>query len=181
MFNGASPQAIQAALQIASSLTGMGGFKAVSDLIQGILNGDPEIQDLRAGTQEALAGSTEATVSKKTIDLFNWNIKNNYMENGSITVKGDYEYQVGTRLYMQTSDMEYYIENVAHSFIYNEAWTTTLQVTRGLPYGTRFNAPWNEWETITPEDLETITGISQATMNKGTPIVTGKQIGRAHV
>ena len=70
---------------------------------------------------------------------------------------------------MQTSDMEYYIENVAHAFIYNEAWTTTLQVTRGLPYGTRFNAPWNEWETITPEDLETITGISQATMNTAAP------------
>ena len=169
MFNGASPQAIQAALQIAASLTGMGGFKTAADVIQGILNDDPEIRDLMAGTQEALAGSTEATVSKKTIDLFNWNIKNNYMENGSITVKGDYEYQVGTRLYMQTSDMEYYIENVAHSFIYNEAWTTTLQVTRGLPYGTRFNAPWNEWETITPEDLETITGISQATMNTAAP------------
>ena len=92
MFNGASPQAIQAALQVASSLTGMGGFKTASDLIQGILNDDPEIQDLRAGTQEALAGSTEATVSKKTIDLFNWNIKNNYMENGSITVKGDHEF-----------------------------------------------------------------------------------------
>ena len=38
------------------------------------------------------------TISKKTIDLFNWNILNNQFENGSVVLKGDPSIKVGTRL-----------------------------------------------------------------------------------
>lgn len=98
------------------------------------------------------------TISKKTIDLFNWNILNNQFENGSIVLKGDPSIKVGTRLLISYSEMEYYIENVSHSFKYNEEYTTTVQVTRGYPLGQRFNPPWNCYSRIYPEDLNIIGG-----------------------
>ena len=98
------------------------------------------------------------TISQKTIDLFNWNILNNQFENGSIILKGDPNIKVGTRLFMNYSEMEYYIENVSHSFKYNDEYTTTVQVTRGYPIGKRFNPPWNSYSRIYPEDLNVIGG-----------------------
>lgn len=98
------------------------------------------------------------TISKKTIDLFNWNILNNQFENGSIVLKGDPGIKVGTRLLINYSQMEYYIENVSHSFKYNEEYTTTVQVTRGYPLGQRFKPPWNCYSRIYPEDLNIIGG-----------------------
>lgn len=102
-------------------------------------------------------------VSQKTVDLFNWNIKNNIMENGNFTLRGDHRYKVGCRLYVEETDMEYYIENVAHNFVYSEGWKTTLEVTRGLKFGTRFTKPWNQWRLIEPEDLFEITGVDPST------------------
>ena len=107
---------------------------------------------------DAANASDGLGVSQKTIDLFNWNIKNGQMENGSLTLKGDYSYQVGCRLLIKSTDMEYYIEHVSHSFTYSEGWSTNLQVTRGLKNGTRFSKPWNQWKLITPEDMLEITG-----------------------
>ena len=98
------------------------------------------------------------TISKKTIDLFNWNILNNQFENGSVVLKGDPSIKVGTRLLINYSQMEYYIENVSHSFKYNEEYTTTVQVTRGYPLGQRFKPPWNCYSRIYPEDLNIIGG-----------------------
>ena len=107
----------------------------------------------------ALANSNSGLgVSQKTVDLFNWNIKNNKMENGSLILRGDCKYKVGCRLHVPETDMEYYIENVAHNFVYSEGWKTTLEVTRGLKFGTRFTKPWNQWRLIEPEDLFEITG-----------------------
>lgn len=123
------------------------------------------VGDMTKAKQEEANRFDTINVSDKTIDLFNWNIMNNMMENGTIKLKGR-QYQVGTRLYIKETDMEYYIEKVSHSFIYNENWTTTIEVTRGFPLGKRFEKPWNEWEIITAEDLERVTGISQAFMNK---------------
>lgn len=97
-------------------------------------------------------------ISKKTIDLFNWNILNNQFENGSVVLKGDPNIKVGTRLLISYSEMEYYIENVSHSFKYNEEYTTTVQVTRGYPLGQRFKPPWNCYSRIYPEDLNIIGG-----------------------
>lgn len=111
----------------------------------------------------ASGGQSSTDVSQKTVDLFNWNIKNNKMENGNITVKGHVNYKVGTRLYMASSGIEYYIENVSHSFMYNENWKTTLGVTRGINPNERFTKPWNQWTVMTAEDVAEITGITQET------------------
>lgn len=108
---------------------------------------------------KAFGGTYNSGVSQKTIDLFNWNIKNNVFENGSIMVRGDSKYKVGTRLYIESLNMEYYIENVTHSFIYGEEWTTTLELTRGIYPQERFTSPWNEWEMMLPEDVAEMAGI----------------------
>ena len=114
--------------------------------------------------EQALADYEEqknsSFVSQKTINLFNWNILNNQMENGSITVIGDVDYKIGTRLLITSTDMEYYIENVSHSFRYNESWTTNLEVTRGLKKGTRFDPPWDSYAVMTADDVFNIMGIS---------------------
>lgn len=123
---------------------------------------DKAVEVLKEQEQEKIdeANASEGLgVSQKTIDLFNWNIKNSRMENGSFTLRGDYRYQVGCRLYRKSTDMEYYIENVNHSFVYSEGWNTTVQVTRGLKNGTRFTSPWNQWKLITPEDMFEIMGV----------------------
>ncbi|NLY08536.1 MAG: M23 family metallopeptidase [Tissierellia bacterium] len=113
-----------------------------------------------AGERQINAGAgDDGDVSQKTIDLFNWNIKNNAMENGSILLKGDVKYKIGTRLYIKSEDMEYYIENVSHTFIYNEDWKTTVEVTRGIKPSKRFTKPWNQWAKLTALDMEEIMGI----------------------
>lgn len=109
---------------------------------------------------EELQSVADSVVSKKTINLFNWNILNNQMENGSIILLGDVDYKIGTKLYVKETDMEYYIENVTQSFTYNESWTTTLQLTRGFKKGKRFDPPWNAYEVMTEADLLDISGIS---------------------
>lgn len=99
------------------------------------------------------------SISSKTIDLFNWNIKNPDMENGSISLYGDEKYKVGTRLIIKHSGMEYYVEHVKHNFVYNENWTTEVEVTRGLLPEERFTAPWGEYKPFTPNDYLEITGM----------------------
>lgn len=116
-------------------------------------------------------------VSKKAIDLFNWNIKNNVMENGTVTVRGNALYQIGTRLLMPSSQIEYYIENVSHHFIWSEGWTTDLAVTRGLPYGERFTKPWNEYELITNDDIFEISGIEPTMQQMPTDMGYGSSGG----
>ncbi len=107
----------------------------------------------------------DSQVSQKTIDLFNWNIKNSMMENGSFIVRGDTTYKVGCRLLIESSNMEYYIENVSHNFVYSEGWKTTLQVTRGFEFGKRFTNPWNQWTMISVEDMSEISGIDYSSMD----------------
>lgn len=117
------------------------------------IDGANAISNFRGGS------SSFNQVSQKTIDLFNWNIKNADMESGLVTVKGHVKYKVGERLFMKSTAMEYYIENVGHQFIYNENWTTNLEVTRGLLPQDRFTSPWNEWAIFTENDVAEIMGI----------------------
>ena len=120
-----------------------------------------EEQDKAAKEEaEELKGMADSVVSKKTINLFNWNILNNQMENGSIVLLGDVDYKIGTKLYIKETDMEYYIENVTQTFTYNESWTTTLQLTRGFKKGKRFDPPWNAYEVMTENDLLNISGMN---------------------
>lgn len=122
-----------------------------------------KVKETEDQIEEAKQLDTTA-VSQKTIDLFNWNIKNPMMENGTIVLRGDHRYQVGCRLYRESTKMEYYIENVNHNFVYGEGWKTTVEVTRGLVYGTRFLKPWNQWSMITMDDMLEITGMDRAAM-----------------
>ncbi len=121
---------------------------------------EEEKEEVLQEEAEELKGIEDSIISKKTINLFNWNILNNQMENGSIILLGDVDYKIGTKLYIKETDMEYYIENVTQSFIYNESWTTTLQLTRGFKKGKRFDPPWNAYEVMTEADLQNISGMN---------------------
>lgn len=124
---------------------------------------------------EELKGMADSVVSKKTINLFNWNILNNQMENGSITLLGDVDYKIGTKLYIKETDMEYYIENVTQTFTYNESWTTTLQLTRGFKKGKRFEPPWNAYEVMTEADLLNISGMNGVDASGSSGTTTNEQ------
>jgi cell wall-associated NlpC family hydrolase/3D (Asp-Asp-Asp) domain-containing protein len=83
-------------------------------------------------------------------DLYNWNIKNNSMLNGTLVVKGSNKYKVGTRIiYTSTengSENEFYVTSVTHTFVNFGRYTTTLGVTRGMPAKERFAPPWDQYE-----------------------------------
>lgn len=102
---------------------------------------------------EDSSSDTKATIFGRCKELFNWNILNNQMENGSITVKGSNKYKVGSRVILEATNVEFYVEGVSHNFTQFEGWTTTLQVTRGIEPQRRFQAPWGEWQQMTMEDI----------------------------
>lgn len=103
-------------------------------------------------------GDDLSTIQDKMKDIFNWNIKNNYMENGTITVKGLNCYKVGTRVKIASTGMEYYCEGVTHNFNFGTGWTTTLSLTRGLEPSDRFTAPWGCYKQMTAADVSKIYG-----------------------
>lgn len=128
----------------------------------------------------------DIAVRKMTETLFNWNIKNNVMENGTIVVKGSTRYRVGTRLMLASRKMEYYIEAVNHNFTFGSGWTTTLSLTRGLKPENRFTAPWGAGVEMSYNDVQTIfqtegqnipneTGDSSKKQEQGLPAETEKK------
>lgn len=84
------------------------------------------------------------------IDLYNWYIKNNSFYNGSLIVRGDNRYKVGTRLLYQSEEdnitREYYIKSVSHTFVNYGQWATELGVIRGIEPSKRFSSPVYEHE-----------------------------------
>jgi 3D (Asp-Asp-Asp) domain-containing protein len=88
------------------------------------------------------------TMKSLMVDLFNWNIKNNIMVNGSLRVKGLAGYQVGSRLQYKSvedgSEREYYVTSVSHDFMNYGRWTTELGLTRGIEPKDRFTEPWGK-------------------------------------
>lgn len=126
----------------------------------------------------------KANVLSKTVDIFNWNILNNSMKNGTLVVKGSNQYTVGSRIITEADNMEYYVESVSHSFTNFTGWTTTLQVTRGMEPQNRFKAPWGLWQQLTPADISNIFGYditSVATSgittgSDGTTVITGNSV-----
>ncbi len=88
--------------------------------------------------------SSSSNANGDTLKLFTQKIANWYCENpnffsGSYKVAGDPDYHVGNRLVVrdQQEDIlwEFYIEGVQHDFTYEDGYTTTLTVTRGLKNG----------------------------------------------
>lgn len=103
--------------------------------------------------------STEANtaaVKDMVTDLFNWNIKNNVFENGTIVVKGKASYKVGERIILESSGIEYYVESVSQNFNCYGTWTTALGVTRGILPEERFTPPWGCAEEMTPAVMSAI-------------------------
>lgn len=101
-----------------------------------------------AGSEDA--EQTEAVCLSATQDLFNWNIKNNSMFSGNITVRGSNRYKIGTRVMLLCDGIEFYVEGVTHVFNLFNTYQTQLQVTRGLPPKQRFTKPWGATETFDP-------------------------------
>lgn len=99
--------------------------------------------------------STHVTTMNSLMkDLYNWNIQNNSMLNGTLLVKGSNKYKVGMKLLYESvednSKNQFYITSVSHSLInFEGVFTTTLGVTRGMPFGERFNAPWGTYTEYT--------------------------------
>ncbi len=104
-----------------------------------------------AGGSVGVAPASEDAISTmKTMmtDLYNWNIRNNNMYNGTLIVKGSNKYKIGQRLlYTSEEDnsvREYYITSVTHNFVNFGNWVTHLGVTRGSHPDDRFAPPVGE-------------------------------------
>lgn len=95
--------------------------------------------------------NSEFEPRKFTTDLFDFYIKNNVMENGTIMVKGSNQYRIGERIILESENMEYYVEGVSHTFNMYSAWTTALSVTRGIQPELRFTPPYGAGEDLTPD------------------------------
>lgn len=83
------------------------------------------------------------------IDLYNWNIKNNSMFNGTMVVKGKNTYKIGTILEYPSVEgdigLEFYIKSVSHKFTNFGQWVTQLGLIRGSEPQERFTAPYDAW------------------------------------
>lgn len=90
------------------------------------------------------------------IDLFNWNVKNALMANGTLVVKGSNQYTIGSRVVLESNGMEFYVEGVSQIFNAFQSWTTQLQVTRGIKPTQRFSAPWGMYEEMTDAVMSAI-------------------------
>lgn len=122
----------------------------------------------RQSTKDGLTTKTDTKMSNGKEDvtstaaywymerLFNWNILNNVFLNGTLIVKGDGKYRIGTRVYVESEDMEYYIESVSQKFNCYGSWTTSLGVTRGIKPSKRFAPPWGQFAKFKAEDMTSI-------------------------
>lgn len=112
-------------------------------------------------TQEWQGNNVDDTEAMKqyTLELFNWNIKNNVFANGQIVVKGRASYKVGQTVILEYNGLEFYVEGVAHNFTVYGSWTTTLSVTRGITPTERFSAPWGMGTEMTTDAMQMIQGV----------------------
>lgn len=105
----------------------------------------------------ATENEREATLARM-VDLFNWNILNNSMENGTVVVKGSNQYRIGERIIFESTGIEYYVEAVAHNFTFFQGWTTNLTLTRGITPNLRYAPPWGKYQEMTTDDASKIFG-----------------------
>lgn len=62
-----------------------------------------------------------------------WYLHNEYLLTGEMQIRGTNSAIIGTYVEDTDDNLEYYIENVSHSFVLFESFTTTLGLTRGQP------------------------------------------------
>lgn len=92
------------------------------------------------------ASSGKPLLESLQTDLYNWYIKNNVFANGSVTLRGNPEIKLGTRILNAYDGMEYYCEGVTHDFVVGDYYTTELELTRGCKSSDRFSSPWGTYE-----------------------------------
>ncbi|MMZ43503.1 Murein DD-endopeptidase MepS/Murein LD-carboxypeptidase precursor [compost metagenome] len=80
-------------------------------------------------------------------DLYNWNVMNNQMYNGTMIVRGSNRFKIGYRL--KHNEYEYYITRVAHQFVNFGNWVTELGITRGMKPAARFKSPYGAGQEYT--------------------------------
>lgn len=95
-----------------------------------------------------VTGSSEAMRTLQT-NLYNWNIHNRNMYNGTFTLQGHSKYKIGEKLIYDSKEegvvMEYYTTSVAHNFDYYNKWVTNIEVVRGMEPKDRFSDPWDKY------------------------------------
>ena len=140
---------------------------------EGNVNLNVTVQDTESNT---------SAVKNMVTDLFNWNIKNNKFENGTIVVKGKAGYKVGERIILESSGIEYYVESVSHNFNCYGSWTTSLGVTRGILPEERFTPPWGCAEEMTAAIMNKIvqqtsgTNLDWTNLPQPAPVITSNDI-----
>lgn len=85
-----------------------------------------------------------------TRNLFNWNIKNNSMYNGTLVLRGSNRHKLGSRITLKSEGLELYVEGITQIFNVFESYQVQLDVTRGLPPQDRFTPPYEKYETFDP-------------------------------
>jgi 3D (Asp-Asp-Asp) domain-containing protein len=103
------------------------------------------IRRLHVETSYSAVGGAQDLESKDSLmslreSLYNWNVLNNTMFNGTFIVRGSNRFKVGYRL--MYNNMEFYITKVSHSFVNFGSWVTELGVTRGMAPNKRFKSPY---------------------------------------
>jgi cell wall-associated NlpC family hydrolase len=115
-----------------------------------------------------------------TQDLFNWNIKNNSMYNGTLLVRGSNRYKLGSRVNLKSEGMELYVEGVTSIFNVFGTYQIQLALTRGLPPQDRFNEPYDQYETFDPSifgiKTKTVASASDSSGDIGTATGTGAEV-----
>lgn len=96
--------------------------------------------DAEDGVGAAGGSKDDSKVSELMMEytrkLFNWYADNSKYYSGTITINGTAGVEIGKRLFVHSIKdglyYEFYIEAVNHSFSYQQGWTTTIGVTRGV-------------------------------------------------
>ena len=89
-----------------------------------------------------------------------WFLHNEHLLTGSMDILGNNEAIIGIYVVNKDDGMEYYIENVSHSYVTLQSFRTTLGIKRGQPtkekgglVGTEEISAYNDWEHPVSERL----------------------------
>lgn len=135
-------------------------------------------------TDNTIDGDTLKEFTKR---LANWYCENPNFYSGDIVVKGSPDYRLGNKMFLedeQNSEFwEYYIESVQHDYSYNNGYTTTLGVTRGLQNmgNERFTNLWGKSEDfkggllgeLSLQELLDLQGASSGSNGSGSSVGSG--------